>query len=295
MICPNCGTKTNEEICPFCGMNLGNDNMQDIQVRNTEPIISANQILNTDMNIQQPSYVNQGMGQQNTNAGQYMNMQMEAYAGRDMNMQQNPYLNQGMDMYQNTYGDMHKAKSKSKIGKKGGLIVGIIFLLAVVVIAVVLLSDNGVKKSEKIVDNFMTSMLEGDTDEMVSDIDTNCDNKVDVEYWANVFDFINMIEELVSIVWPTGTSMFEVIQDYIITSDYKIIETVKASDSTIEEMCEDLYEDKDVVDDISQAYVSEVEYSITFSVLGLEIPLEGNIYIICYKKNGEWYLGGTYN
>ncbi len=277
MNCPNCGAETNEAICPVCGMNLGTANGNaPIGGNMPEQTFTPNQEPNANMGMAQPNpYAGQGMNmQQNLYPNQDMNMQQNPYPNQDMNMQQNPYPNQGMDMSQNFNVGMDDTQPKSKTGMIVGIIIGAAVVVAAAIVALALIVGGGARKCEKIVDEFMEGMAEGDAEKMVSNIDSDCVADSDVEELAYSFELIKAYGMEYSV-------------------DYEILETKKASDDIIEEMCDSLYGDDDVADDISKAYVSKVEYSVTASYLGETQTEEDTMYLVCYKKDGEWYLGGT--
>ncbi len=176
--------------------------------------------------------------------------------------------------YLQPMGYQETAPKKSNTGKIIGIIAGAVVVVIALIVVGALLIFGGIKKSEEIIDEFMIGMAEGNTDKMVGYMDPDCYDDSDVEYLAD---------------------SFKTIEDYGMeyAVDYEIVGTEKASDSLIEEMCESLYDDADVADDVSKAYVTEVNYTATITFYGETKSDEQTIYLICYKKDGEWYLGGS--
>lgn len=268
MNCPNCGAETNEVICPVCGMNLQPNPYSSQDMGMQQNVYGAQ-----DMNMQQGAYENQGVNMyQNFNSNMYNGQtQMGGYG-------EAPYGTPDMgDAYQQPYGAPYPGMSIPQKKSHTGLIVGIV-VGAVAVVAVVLILVLGVfggaRKSENVVNEFMTGMAEGDTEKMIAYMDPACVDESDVDDLAYSFEMLSAMGMEYSI-------------------DYEILETQKASDSLVEDMCEGIYDDEKVADDISKAYVSQVEYTIGVTYLGVTQSQDDTIYLICYKKDGEWYLGGT--
>ena len=283
MNCPNCGAETNEAICPVCGMNLGNVNAEaaaapageNMQGNQDQTQGEAGQ----DMNMQQNPY-----------EAPDMNMQQNPYGAPDMNMQQNPYGDQGMNMNgaqpqmggygEAPYGmpDMNGAyqqpgqvyEGKTNAGKIAGIIVGVV-IVAIAAI-VIILNVSGAGKGKKVVENFMDGMSEGDTDKMLEDIDPDSYDDSDVEEIAYTFELME--------AWGIEMSI-----------DYDIKSQEKVDSDFIEEMSEEIYGDSDV--GIKKAYIYEVEYTMTMTYDGETESEEDTMYLVAYKLDGEWYLGGT--
>lgn len=255
MNCPNCGAETNETICPVCGANVG-----------------------AGMNnpYQQPNmnggYQQTGMGADLNNGYQQPNM------GASMN---NSYQqpNMGADMnngYQQPYMPASAPEPKKS---KGGLIAAIV--AAVIVIAVIasvlvfaVFGGNGEKKSKKVIDTYMTGLAEADSDKIASVVDPDCINEDDLQSVADAFEMLKSM----------GIEY---------TLDYKIVSTEKATDEEIKSMCEGIYDDESVAKDIKLAYICDVEYTMNMTYLGESESEDDSFSLICYKKDGKWYVGGT--
>lgn len=266
MNCPNCGAETNESVCPVCGAAVGtsggftlagNEQPQDTgysgQPQQTENVVYGTQ-------------PQQGMGMDPQYGGpQYQGDPMQnGYAG-------NAYGTPGFDN-----GVPYQQPPKKK--KSGaGAVIGIIVAFAVIAAAVIFLfsgSLGGAKKSKKLVDQFMTGIEEADTDKIVSLVDEECVADNDVETLSSSFELLKSM----------GI-------DYSV--DYKITSTEKANRATIKNMCEGIYNDGSVASKVKCAYICDVDYSITMSYLGETETQDDKMSLICYKKGGKWYIGGT--
>ena len=75
--------------------------------------------------------------------------------------------------------------------------------------------------------------------------------------------------------------------------DYKITSTEKANRATIKNMCEGLYGDTSVASKVRCAYICDVDYTMTINYLGETETEDDKMSLICYKKGGKWYIGGT--
>jgi len=255
MNCPNCGAETNGSVCPVCGAAVGGN--AGFQLAGNEQ-----QAAGTPYGAQPQ----QGMGMDPQYGGpQYQGDPMQnGYAG-------NAYDAPGFD---NGTGYQQPPKKK----KSGvGAVIGIIVALAVIAAAVIFLfsgSLGGAKKSKELVDQFMTGIEEADTDKIVSLVDEDCVADNDVE---------------------TLSSSFELLKSMGIeyTVDYKITSTEKANRATIKNMCESLYGDASAASKVKCAYICDVDYSMTMSYLGETQTEDDKMSLICYKKGGKWYIGGT--
>ena len=138
--------------------------------------------------------------------------------------------------------------------------------------------DNGFECGElissKLVDQFMSGIEEADTDKIVSLVDSKCVSDNDIE---------------------TLSSSFEVLQSMGVeyTIDYKITSSKKADEEDIKDVCETLYNDASEADKINCAYICDVDFSITMSYLGETETGDNKMSLICYEKEGKWYIGGT--
>ena len=75
--------------------------------------------------------------------------------------------------------------------------------------------------------------------------------------------------------------------------DYKITSTEKANRATIKNMCEGLFCYSSVASKVRCAYICDVDYTMTINYLGEKETEDDKMSLICYKKGGKWYLGGT--
>lgn len=274
MNCPNCGAETNESVCPVCGaavgMNSGFTLAGNEQPQNTEYSGQPQQTENVVYGTQpqqgmgmDPQYGGAQYGGQPYGGPQYQGDPMQnGYAG-------NAY---GMPGFDNGGGYQQPPK---KTGV--GVVVGIIVALAVIAAGIIFLfsgSFGGAKKSKALVDQFMTGIEEADTDKIVSLVDEECVADNDVESLSSSFELLKSM----------GI-------DYSV--DYKITSTEKANRATIKNMCEGIYNDESVAGKVKCAYICDVDYSITMSYLGETETQDDKMSLICYKKGGKWYIGGT--
>ena len=176
----------------------------------------------------------------------------------------------------NAYGTAYQQPTKKK--KSGvGAVIGIIIALAVIAAAVIFLfsgSIGGAKKSKKLVDDFMTGIEEADTAKIVSLVDKECVADNDVATLSSSFELLTSMGVEYSI-------------------DYKITSTEKANRATIKNMCEGLYGDTSVASKVRCAYICDVDYTMTINYLGETETEDDKMSLICYKKGGKWYIGGT--
>jgi hypothetical protein len=176
----------------------------------------------------------------------------------------------------NAYGTDYQQPTKKK--KSGvGAVIGIIIALAVIAAAVIFLfsgSIGGAKKSKKLVDDFMTGIEEADTAKIVSLVDKECVADNDVATLSSSFELLTSMGVEYSI-------------------DYKITSTEKANRATIKNMCEGLYGDTSVASKVRCAYICDVDYTMTINYLGETETEDDKMSLICYKKGGKWYIGGT--
>ena len=176
----------------------------------------------------------------------------------------------------NAYGTDYQQPTKKK--KSGvGAVIGIIIALVVIAAAVIFLfsgSIGGAKKSKKLVDDFMTGLEEADTAKSVSLVDKECVAANDVATLSSSFELLTSMGVEYSI-------------------DYKITSTEKANRATIKNMCEGLYGDTSVASKVRCAYICDVDYTMTINYLGETETEDDKMSLICYKKGGKWYIGGT--
>ena len=115
---------------------------------------------------------------------------------------------------------------------------------------------------------------EADTDKIVSLVDEDCVADNDVETLSSSFELLTSMGVEYSI-------------------DYKITSTEKANRATIKNMCEGLYGDTSVASKVRCAYICDVDYTMTINYLGETETEDDKMSLICYKKGGKWYIGGT--
>ena len=138
--------------------------------------------------------------------------------------------------------------------------------------------DNGFECGElissKLVDQFMSGIKEADTDKIVSLVDSKCVSDNDIETLSNSFELLQSM----------GVEY---------TIDYKITSSQKADEEDIKDVCETLYNDASEAGKINCAYICDVDYTMTINYLGETETEDDKMSLICYKKGGKWYIGGT--
>lgn len=190
-------------------------------------------------------------------------------------VQQNAYGAPEYENYQQPFqNDQMPQKKKSGMGAAIGIIIALVVVAAVAVVLFLFVFNNGPKKSKDLVDQFMTGIEEGDTDKIVDLVDSDCVGESDVQTLSDGFALLKSM----------GIEY---------TMDYEITSTEKANKATIESMCEGLYGDEDVAKDVKSAYICEVDYTMEMSYLGETESQDDTMSLICYKKDGKWYVGGT--
>ena len=122
--------------------------------------------------------------------------------------------------------------------------------------------------------DFMTGIEEADTAKVVSLVDKECVADNDVATLSSSFELLTSMGVEYSI-------------------DYKITSTEKANRATIKNMCEGLYGDTSVASKVRCAYICDVDYTMTINYLGETETEDDKMSLICYKKGGKWYIGGT--
>ena len=122
--------------------------------------------------------------------------------------------------------------------------------------------------------DFMTGIEEADTAKVVSLVDKECVADNDVATLSSSFELLTSMGVEYSI-------------------DYKITSTEKANRATIKHMCEGLYGDTSVASKVRCAYICDVDYTMTINYLGETETEDDKMSLICYKKGGKWYIGGT--
>lgn len=271
MRCPNCGSEADGAICPLCGASIaaaadsfaGDQTMQNetdggfkmVENDNTSDggfKLAGNDNVNPSGSYEQPV--------QNTNP--YGAPMMNEYS----DLESNPY-----DM-----SSMGNGSSQTPRKKSSGGIIGVIVAIVVVAAALLwffLFREDGVKKSKEIVDVFMTAIEEGDTDKIASVVDPECVEDEEIEALSSAFAMLKTL----------GV-------DY--TMDYEITKTEKTSDGMIKSMCGSIYGDAGVAKKIKSAYTLSVTYTMDMSYMGESESQSDSMELVCYKKDGKWYIGG---
>lgn len=301
MNCPNCGAEANESVCPVCGAQLAGTSGFTLAGNETaaygaEPGAGTPETSAPEMDTMNMSGASQNMGgtpfsmgvsEQGTAGAQPSGMVSPLKIAPDQGTtygtepQQNGYAggmygaggydNMGAQPYQASY---VPPKKKSGVGALTGILVAIVAVIAVAVVVIVKLGlfENGQKKSEEVIDKFFAGIEEADMDKVLETLDSDCVGENDAETLSESFELLTSMGIEYSI-------------------DYSISSTEKANRATINNMCDELYNGDS--SDVSKAYICDVDYTMNMSYLGETESESDTMSLICYKKDGEWYIGGT--
>lgn len=165
-------------------------------------------------------------------------------------------------------------KSKKR---KIGIIIGVI--IAIIIVAVIaifgtnyLLSKKAIKEYERVLDTYIASVREADADKLMSVIDPEATNGLDEEVLSDVI-----------ILKSLGMD---------IAFDHTVKGYWKATKDDVKEMCGNIYEDESISKKISRAYIFQIEATMEISYMGDGTSTTDDVYLILYKKDGNYYLGG---
>lgn len=75
--------------------------------------------------------------------------------------------------------------------------------------------------------------------------------------------------------------------------DYELGDVYEADEKDIETVCNSIYYTTADEMGIEKGYIVPVTGTITLTADGNSSPYTLDIAVICYEKDGEWYLGGT--
>lgn len=173
--------------------------------------------------------------------------------------------------------DMHALEENSRENRKRVLIALTAIIVAVLVVTVyfvVVRSGSGAAKSRKLVETYMDGLGAGDLDKVqeVMDPDTIDQSSMDT---------------LVQVFKTYKDNNLEYSVNYVMEKGYR------ASDGDIEAVCKAIYGTTSKKSGVDKGYVIPVTGTIDLSYKGETSPYDLDMKIICYEKNGNWYLGGT--
>lgn len=151
-------------------------------------------------------------------------------------------------------------------------------LIAVIVVAVYLavtIAGAGASKSKKLVETYMAGLADADIDKVKS--------VMDPDTLAN-----QATDSLIQIFQTYKES-----DEFSYTVDYTMGDGYKAESSNLEAVSNTLYSKSAKNTGITKGYVIPVSITMSLSYKGTTTPNSVDLDIICYEKDGEWYLGGT--
>lgn len=154
------------------------------------------------------------------------------------------------------------------------VIATVIAITVVVVYFAVARSHRGVSQSKKLVKTYMEGLEEGDVDKV-----------------RNVMDPAAVDDASMN----TMVSIFETYKDQNIeyTVDYSMEEGREASENDLQAVSSTLYSASPKRTGVTAGYIIPVKGTILLTYKEQSSPYELDMDIICYEKDGEWYLGGT--
>ncbi len=202
----------------------------------------------------------------------YNDMQQPMDAYSDLNDQ--PY-NASMNGYP-SYPVQPPKKSKS--GLISGIVVLVIILAAVAGVGInILQSKKAVRECEKVIDTYMAGLQEADVDKVISTVDPESNEVLDDDSLTTLTSTFTMLKSM-------GVEY---------TIEYSILSHEKASESEIKGMCASAYGDAGMSKEVKRAYIFEVEMTMEASYLGQTENSTETQDMICYEKDGHYYIGGV--
>lgn len=132
----------------------------------------------------------------------------------------------------------------------------------------------GLKKSEELVVTYMEGLDEADSEKVQSVMDPETVNSESADTLVSIFKTYE----------SSGITY---------TVDYTIGEGREADGDELEAMCSAIYDSTASKADVEKGYVIPVDGAIILSYDGQKSTYDLDMDIICYEKDGEWYLGGT--
>lgn len=200
------------------------------------------------------------------------------YAGDQTAQGMDPFMGNQMNNDMGApYGEptpyVSQPPKKSGVGAALGIIIALV-LVAVAAVIFVVLPMTGKKGAKQAIEKYMDGIAEGDTNKITEIIDPDSINGEDLEELATAFESLKAM----------GI-------EYTVTYDIK--SGRKAKSPEIKSMCDMVYSDEAVSKDVKGAWIFDVEYTMEVSALGETQTETDSFYLISYKKDGKWYVGGT--
>ena len=184
---------------------------------------------------------------------------------------------------QEEYADMLSESDKQLIEeiereRKIKIITAISALVVAAIVVVVYFAatgtDKGKSASAKLADTYMSGLENADVDKVKSVMDPDT---VDDES-------INTLIEIFQTYSKNGIQY---------TLEYTVGESYEASSTIIESVSSALYNKSAANAGIKKGYIVPVKGTMMLTYGEQSSPYDLNLDIICYEKDGEWFLGGT--
>lgn len=134
--------------------------------------------------------------------------------------------------------------------------------------------STGKSKSIKLVDTYMSGLENTDVDKVKSVMDRKAVDDDSINTLVKIFETYN----------ENGIQY---------TLEYTTAEGREASPKELDAVSQALYSKTADKAGVKKGYVVPVRGTIMLTYDGQTSPYEMDMDIICYEKDGEWYLGGT--
>ena len=173
--------------------------------------------------------------------------------------------------------DAHMADELAKEKKKKIVIALSAVILAVIVVVVYLAAtrlNTGKSQSIKLVDTYMSGLESADVDKVKSVMDQKVVDDDSINTLVKIFETYN----------ENGIQY---------TLEYTTDEGRETSSRELAAVSQALYSKSADKAGVKRGYVVPVKGTIMLTYDGQTSPYDMDMDIICYEKDGEWYLGGT--
>ncbi len=173
--------------------------------------------------------------------------------------------------------DAQMADELAKEKKKKTVIALSAVILAVIVVVVYLAAtrlNTGKSQSIKLVDTYMSGLENADVDKVKSVMDQKAVDDDSINTLVKIFETYN----------ENGIQY---------TLEYTTDEGRETSARELDAVSQALYSKSADKAGVKKGYVVPVKGTIMLTYDGQTSPYDMDMDIICYEKDGEWYLGGT--
>lgn len=173
--------------------------------------------------------------------------------------------------------DAQMADELAKEKKKKIVIALSAVILAIIVVVVYLAAtrlNTGKSQSIKLVDTYMSGLENADVDKVRSVMDQKAVDDDSINTLVKIFETYN----------ENGIQY---------TLEYTTDEGRETSSRELDAVSQALYSKSADKAGVKKGYVVPVKGTIMLTYDGQTSPYDMDMDIICYEKDGEWYLGGT--